>query len=216
MASPSKPKAILFDWDNTLVSSWGSIHLALEQAFLAMGQTPWTLEECKARVRTSAREAFPVLFGERAPEATEVFYRAYEALHLEGVKPLSGAEELLAGLGPSGQFVSVVSNKTNYLLRREVEHLGWGGYFDSVVGALDAEKDKPAPDPVHLALAGSGLEPGPDVWFVGDTDIDLMTAAATGCIPVLVRAQTAMPGEFPGHEPALQFPSLAELKPLLI
>jgi len=76
------PRAVLFDWDNTLVDSWVMIHHAMTATFNALGQRPWTLEECRRNVRQSARDSFPKLFGDRADEATAVFYRTYEADHL--------------------------------------------------------------------------------------------------------------------------------------
>src|SRR3546814_17309125 len=75
---PTPPRAIIFDWDYTLVDSWGTIHAALDETFRSMGQEPWTLEECRVRVRASLRDSFPGLFRERWQEAAEVFYRAYE------------------------------------------------------------------------------------------------------------------------------------------
>ncbi|HLJ20402.1 MAG TPA: HAD hydrolase-like protein, partial [Stellaceae bacterium] len=60
-----RPRAILFDWDNTLVDSWPVIHEALVVTFEGMGHVPWTLEETKQRVRHSLRDAFPRLFGDR-------------------------------------------------------------------------------------------------------------------------------------------------------
>ena len=73
-------------------------------------------------------------------------------------------------------------------MRRRREHLGWDRYFGRMVGAGDAARDKPADDPVALALDGSGIRPGDDVWFVGDTDIDIDCAHNAGCIPVLLGA----------------------------
>ena len=55
-ASPlRRPRAILFDWDNTLVDNWAVIHTALNAALTAMGHTPWTFADTKRRVRASAR-----------------------------------------------------------------------------------------------------------------------------------------------------------------
>ena len=42
-----RPSALLFDWDNTLIDSWATIHLALEETFQAFGREAWTLEELK-------------------------------------------------------------------------------------------------------------------------------------------------------------------------
>ena len=79
------------------------------------------------------------------------------------------------------------------VLRREVARLGWSCFFGSVVGAGDATADKPAGEPVRLALAPSGIPPGEQVWFVGDTEIDMECAFNTRCVPVLLG--TAAEGE---------------------
>lgn len=208
------PRALLFDWDNTLIDSWNAIHHALSVTQQAMGHEPWSLEETRTRVRASARDSFPVLFGSRADEAMTIFYRTFEADHLEQLRERSGAGEMLARLRAGGYLLGVVSNKQGYLLRREAEHLGWTPLFHSLVGANDAARDKPAVDPVNLALEGSGLRPGPAVWFVGDTDIDMLCAVNARCVPVLLRGDPPEDGEFgaarPRHHVA-SCPALAEL-----
>ncbi len=210
--TPVRPRALLFDWDNTLVDTWGAIHHALTATFEAMGETPWTLEETRQRVRRSAREAFPVLFGDRAEEAAAVFYRAFESDHLENLEVREGAEALLQGLAKSGgYYLAVVSNKRGDLLRREAVRLGWDGYFERLVGATDAARDKPAVDAVKMALGDSGLAPGPEVWFVGDTDIDMVCAANAGCLPVLLRPEPPGAGEFAGSEPRVHVAGCVQL-----
>jgi len=44
----SRPRAILFDWDNTLVDSWSTIHEALNFLMAAMDKPLWTIEETAA------------------------------------------------------------------------------------------------------------------------------------------------------------------------
>ena len=46
----SPPRAILFDWDNTLVDNWQVILAALNTALVAMDQRPWTLSESRERI----------------------------------------------------------------------------------------------------------------------------------------------------------------------
>ena len=204
------PKAILFDWDNTLVDSWAVIHHAMTAVFEAMGQRPWTLEETRQKVRKSARDSFPEMFGPRAEEATAVFYRTYEADHLEQLHPLPGAEAMLRDLAASGgPLLGVVSNKRGELLRKEAAALGWERYFGPVVGATDAVKDKPAPEVIDFALAGSGIAAGPAVWFVGDTDIDLHCARNSGCTGFLSREAAPAEGEFDGLPLASHLPDCA-------
>ncbi|MEX2628604.1 MAG: HAD family hydrolase [Tistlia sp.] len=210
------PKAILFDWDNTLVDTWSVIHHALAVTFEAFGRTPWTLEETRQRVRASARDAFPELFGDDTEAATELFYETFARDHLKGLAPRRGAPETLAALAArEGLWLGVVSNKTGRYLRQEAEHLGWNGHFRQLVGALDAVRDKPARDPVVMALSGSGLEPGPAVWFVGDTDIDMLCARNAGCTGLLIRDEAPAEGEFAEAAPHRHVATFEELLALL-
>ena len=83
-------------------------------------------------------------------------------------------------------YLGVVSNKTGKYLRAEADHLGWTPLFGRLVGAQDATRDKPASDPVHLALLQNDVPPGPNVWFVGDAPIDVICGRNAGCSTVLV------------------------------
>ena len=181
-----RPRAIIFDWDNTLVDSWGTIHDALNFLMTAMEKPLWTLAETRERVRLSLRDAFPAIFGERWEEARQIYMDRFQAIHIDRLTPLPGREAMLRALAADGVYLSLVSNKTGTVLRLEVDHLGWTGLFGRIIGAGDAHTDKPHHAPVELALEPSGIAPGPDVWFVGDTAVDMECALAAGCVPVLL------------------------------
>lgn len=188
------PRAIIFDWDNTLVNTWPVIHQALNRTFAELGLPEWEIDATKQRVRKSMRDSFPELFGPNWQHAAGAYQQHYRAHHLEMLEALPGAEQLLAQVRARGVPAVVVSNKKGPNLRTEVNHLGWGGYFMSLIGADDAARDKPHPDPVHLALSVLDIAPGPDIWFVGDSEIDLETAVATGCTGILY-------GDYAGTQP---------------
>ena len=207
-----RPRALLFDWDNTLVDTWAVIHHALNVTLEAMGHQPWTLEETRARVRASARDSFPQLFEGRAEEAMDVFYDTYGREHLRRLEALPGVEEMLAELsGRDGLYLAVVSNKKGPIMRREAGHLGWDRIFRRLVGAEDAAADKPDRAAVDLALEGSGVAAEPEVWFVGDTDIDMQCARAAGCTGVLLREAPPVAEEFDRYPPVRYFTTCAEL-----
>ena len=84
-----------------------------------------------------------------------------------------------------------------------------------MVGALDAAKDKPAAEPVFLALEGSGLQPGPDVWFVGDSLTDMQCAHGSGCLPVLIRPEPLASEGAGAYPPALTLPDCHALKSII-
>ena len=207
-----RPKAILFDWDNTLIDSWAIIHEAMNTTLKHFDMQTWTLNETRSRVRKSMRDSFPLLFGDDWPAAADVFYGRYRDIHVSRLAPLPGSADMLQAIHEQGVFLAVVSNKMGEYLRLEAAHLGWDRYLSNLVGANDAPADKPSPAPVHMALDGSGHQPALDVWFVGDADIDLECAANTGCTSILVREAPPEPGEFDKHPPAKYLKNCWELK----
>ena len=205
MAPAQNPKAIIFDWDNTLVDSWSTIHDANNAALVAMGQEPWTRAQSETRIRKFLPEAYPDLFGDRWEEARDVYYSHVRANHLSELAVLAGRTDMLGAIDDAGIYMSIVSNKDGELLRAEVAHLGWTSFFGAIVGANDAARAKPAPEPIHLSLEPSNVAAGREVWFVGDTDIDMECAIASGVVPVLLREKPPEIGEFDQFPPELIF-----------
>jgi phosphoglycolate phosphatase len=208
-AATRLPRAILFDWDNTLVDTWETIHAALVVTLQRMGHPPWTLAETKQRVSHSLKNSFPKLFGARWDEARKIYLDSYAAIHLDRLIPAAGAEDMLEALTARGLLLGVVSNKTGASLRIEAAHLGWSRYFTRLVGAGDASADKPDPAGFALALAESGVKLGPEVWYVGDTGLDMESAARAGVTGVLLGAPHGDSAELAKFPPALRFPGCA-------
>jgi len=215
-----RPDAIVFDWDNTLVDTFPVIHEALNNTFKAFDKPLWSYQETKDRVRQSMRDRFPALFGDAWQDAAKTFYDCYSAVHIEKLTSCDGAEEMLNTIHHMGLFMAVVSNKTGHYLRVEANHLGWDKYFTNIVGAGDAIQDKPAIDPVIMALSGfqgQGVNndiPGvhnPSIWFVGDADIDLECAVNAGLVPVLLRNDPPGSQEFDQFQPKYHFKNAFEL-----
>lgn len=180
------PKAILFDWDNTLVNTWRVAYDAMNVALEAVGRDSITVDEFWSRPHHSMRDAAYELFGEHHEKGRRIFYETVEKRHLHNIVALQGAESLLKNLKNLSIYTGIVSNKEGNYLRREVEHLGWKPHFRQIVGAQDTEEDKPSPVPVLVALQDSTVVPGHDVWFVGDSIVDVYCARASGCVPVVV------------------------------
>lgn len=207
----SKPKAIIFDWDNTLVDSWPVIHDALNTTYRAYGLPEWTLDETRANVRESVRDRFPKIFGDEWQGAADVFYKRYDEIHVDAIKPAEGADDMLNALRDGGFYLGIVSNKRGDYLRAEAKQLGWHRHFSAIIGALDADRDKPDPAPVLMALEPGDHDPGTHVWFAGDADIDLTCAVNSGCVPVLIRENPPGKDEFPIHPPVHYFASCQQL-----
>ncbi|HTH97589.1 MAG TPA: HAD family hydrolase [Stellaceae bacterium] len=198
------PSGIIFDWDNTLVDSWSVIGDALNATFRDLDYPEWTPAEVKAKVRHSLRDSFPRMFGPRWEEARGLYLKHFEEVHIARLKVLDGAAELVEALHRTGIYLAIVSNKTGRLLRAEVAALGWNPYFSAIIGAGDAPADKPDPAPVAQALAPGGIVPSSGIWFVGDTDIDVICAHNASCTAVLVGSEPVAP-EIQAMGPILTF-----------
>lgn len=181
-----RPKAILFDWDNTLVNTWETVFNAINIARKAVDKLPFTIEEFWERPHRSLRDTAEEIFGEHFEKGERIYYETVGKTHLQGLSILEGADALLNNLKTLGIYVGVVSNKDGHHLRKEVNHLGWAPYFHQVIGARDTEEDKPSPLPVLAALKNSMIVPSHDVWFVGDSIVDVHCARASGCVPIVV------------------------------
>ncbi len=204
------PRAIIFDWDDTIVDNWPLALEALNAALVHMGAQAWTDAEARGRAGGSARDLFGALFGDKWEEADKVFYATFNKLIENGVRLHDQVEDMLRLLSQNGVYLAVVSNKRGPLLRKEADHLAFTPYFNAIVGAGDAERDKPDIAPVLHALKGSGITPGPDVWFVGDSHTDMACAIASGCSGILLETKLPPDNLLAQYPPTVRFTTHAK------
>jgi phosphoglycolate phosphatase len=181
-----KPKAIIFDWDNTLVDTWPLIQTAIDKTMSEMGHEPWGLAKVRDTVHKSMRESFPEIFGKNWQKAGEIYKETYRSIHLDQMQLLPGAFELIKKIEEKNILQFVVSNKIGVTLRKEAESIGVEKKFFALVGSTDSSDDKPSRKPVELALMGSDLDAAKDeIWFVGDTIADIECAYNSNCRPIV-------------------------------
>lgn len=184
-----KPKAVIFDWDNTIVVSHQLFFKALHHALdtLDMEHSVVDLPVFKENAQLSLKDGFPKIFGARCDEVSAA-YRAYvKDVHLDYVTLVPYVHEALQHLAQCGVVLSVVSNKDGDFVRREAQKLGVSRYFHAVVGSMDTEEDKPSVMPVHFSLKGkfAASDFGDDIWFVGDSVVDMKCGHNALCTTIL-------------------------------
>ena len=182
-----KPDAILFDWDGTLVDTLPAMTSYYNHVFQKFNKPTITIDEAKKIIRKSSRELFPEIFGCNADAAFDAFYEFVEKTHLHHLTPFDDSPAFLKKIFSMNIPVGIVSNKRHKFLIREISHLGWDKYLVSNIGAGEAAKDKPAPDPLLMAADKMGLHPDKnEIWYVGDTETDMMAAIAAGFQPIFI------------------------------
>lgn len=84
----NKYKAVIFDWDGTIVDTCGLILDAHNHVRKYYDEPLWTMEDFMGRASQSAREYYPTVYGDKADEAQEILYEYIEKKHLEYLEPM--------------------------------------------------------------------------------------------------------------------------------
>jgi phosphoglycolate phosphatase len=172
MNSFEKIKAVFFDWDNTLVDAWPVLLAATNITRQKFGLETVSLAQIKILARQSTREGFPKTYGENWQQAQNIFYNAINK-HAKLLKVFPQTPSLLQKLKSAGIKIALISNKLNTLLHSEVQEMNL--QFDIVLGAGDAQKDKPHPEMGIVALKKLNLQPN-EVIYIGDSVTDWLFA----------------------------------------
>jgi HAD superfamily hydrolase (TIGR01509 family) len=197
--------AVLFDWDGTLADSAEATYRCYAQVFSGFG-IGFDRPTFQA---TYSPDWYCTYRAVGLPESrwAEADARWVESFAAEPVRLLPGAHRALLRVRSRGLRQALVTSGTRRRVVRDIEYLGVGEFFETVVCAEDSLRRKPEPDPLLRALASLGVSPQRAV-YLGDSPEDVQMARAAG-----VRA-VGIPGGFPNRErleaaaPDLLAPSL--------
>lgn len=177
----TSPRFVVWDLDGTLADTLLDITAAANAARRSVGLDPLPPAELKPFVGEGAPRLVDQAVGQDRPEslrraALESFHAYYRDHICDFARPYPGLDALVRRL--AGRQ-AIATNKPGDTARRLVTALGWDGLFTAVVGGGDVAHRKPAPDAVWRAIELSGADRA-GTLFVGDTPIDIDTAAAAG------------------------------------
>lgn len=154
-----------------------------------------------AERRISRTEIFDALFADDE-EARSIAHRAYNESYRKfygEVYPYQeGISDYLRYLNTLGIPLGVATNRSREFFDNEICRLddgAWPTLFATSCCGDEAGRHKPAPDMLLYACAQLGVDPGPEVWYVGDSVTDMITAGAAGLTPVFYNAGLLSPPE---------------------
>lgn len=203
-------RAVLFDWDGTLLNSYAADVRAYLSMFQAL-EIKWTEREVNLHYSPNWYRVYRAALLPRSKwiEANRLWARAYK---LERPPLLPGARRVLRTL--AAEFdLGIVTSGNRSRVRRQLRGFGLADYFSACVCSEDAAKKKPHPAPLQLALKRLRLPPEQCV-YVGDTAEDIEMARRAGVraigvlgpFPTAARVRAAKPEilldsirELPGH-----------------
>ena len=196
----------IFDLDGTLLDTLGDLAASVNYALRLHNMPEHSIED----VRRFVGNGVAKLIERSVPDGVDnsqyasvlSSFRQYYLEHsLDTTHPYDGIPEVLSELHQRGKHIAVVSNKFMAATQELVSHF-FGDVVDVAIGEHEAEgiRKKPAPDTVNEALRQLTLSSQRSARlcrlaqhrilhavYVGDSDVDIMTARNSGlpCISVL-------------------------------
>lgn len=189
-------RAFIFDLDGTLLDTLLDIGHACNAMLAAHGYPVHPPEAYRRMVGNGfgklVRRALPAdaldelrarLPDERAVEELVRETRAVYAEHLnDATRPYDGMPEALRELAARGMALAVFSNKPDEYTRTLIE-AHFPGVFSVVRGARPDTPLKPDPAGAVAVMAATDTKPD-QCFYVGDSDVDMLTARHAGMIGV--------------------------------
>lgn len=182
-------KLIIFDLDGTLADTLDDIGDAVNEMLTDYSFPNLTRADILANINRGARELIRLCLPESArksedfiTEALNVYKGYYNQRYCNKTYLYPGIKEALSSLSESGVKLAVLSNKQDEAVRLIVEKLLPEIPFSCVLGQ-GRFPTKPSPDAVNYIMDVVGAAPD-ETAFVGDSNIDMLTAKNSGALAV--------------------------------
>jgi phosphoglycolate phosphatase len=173
-------RAVLFDWDGTLLNSYASDTRAYLTMFRALG-IEWGVAELARHYSPNWYRVYQAARIPRAKwrEADRLWTQAYA---MENPKLMSGARRIVEILKRDFDL-AIVTSGNRKRVTQQLREFNLAEYFSVCICSEDAPRKKPHPAPLMLALRQLRADPA-DCVYVGDTQEDVEMARRAGVRPI--------------------------------
>lgn len=178
-------RLVIFDLDGTLLNTIDDLAAAVNHALALHGYPLHAVEKYPDFVGNGIdkllERALPceVRTEEEVLKIKRDFVSYYDKYGTSMTRPYEGIKNLLATLQQQGIMLAVASNKYQTAALHIVNHYFGEIKFEAVLGQRDGVPKKPHPAIVNeiLSIAQVGAD---DALYVGDSDVDMITAYSAG------------------------------------
>lgn len=182
-------KAIIFDLDGTIADTISAIREGVNLTMEQLGYPTHTDADIRRFINHGARElirkSLPEHVGSdpaRVDEALDVYQGMYERTYRNTNLCYDGMVEAMSELAKSYKL-AILSNKQDRMVKGLAAQLLPQGVVQFAQGQVEGVPTKPDPTAVWELCRKMGVAPE-ECAFVGDSDVDMVTATRAGCLPV--------------------------------
>ena len=179
-------KAIITDFDGTLVDTFEANLRAYQKAFQEVGLnlTAERYRECFGYRYDRFMQEMGVTDKTIADSIKELKKKYYPE-YFEYLKPNIALINLIAGIKKMGGKTAIASTARKENLMNAVNFLGIAQYFDLILAGIDVKKGKPDPEIYLKSMAALGVTPD-ETFIFENSPVGIDAAKASGASYMIV------------------------------
>jgi pyrophosphatase PpaX len=167
-------KAVLFDFDGTLINTNELIFSSYKVAFKTVLNREIEMEEM-LNLYGRPLHASLMEYGEACERLCQVYREFNLENHDKLAKPFDGALTGVKKIREKGYLTGIVTSKRLPMVERGLSLLGMNNIFDLIVTPDDTEKSKPDPEPIIFGCKKLNVDVQNTI-YVGDSIFDVKAA----------------------------------------
>jgi phosphoglycolate phosphatase len=210
-------KAIVFDWDGTLLDSTGAITTSIQEAAADLNLPVPNYEQASHVIGLALAHALKVAVPQVSDEQLPALIERYKFHYFKrdsSLYPFKGIPELLDELAALNIPLAIATGKSTIGLIRALDSLNWRKKF-AATRCADQGEPKPHPWMLLDICDELGIKPH-QALMIGDTTHDLGLAKNAGSPSVGVSYGAHSDARFPAFSPVAVFSKVSELSDWLL
>ncbi|SMO65498.1 pyrophosphatase PpaX [Melghirimyces algeriensis] len=173
-------RTVLFDLDGTILDTTPLIVASFQHTWKTYGLDQYSEQDVFHRLGEPLWDQMRHFGGPERADRMVATYRAYNmANHDRYVQTFPGVDQVLEKLYREGLLLGIVSNKQRQAVQKGLKQSQLSAWFSTVVCWEDADRPKPDPSPIRLALERLDGD-AKTTLMVGDSKYDLLAARQAG------------------------------------
>ncbi|NCC86479.1 MAG: HAD family hydrolase [Clostridia bacterium] len=183
----NKFKAVIFDFDGTIVDSGEGIRRSIEYALEKNGVPVGEKSKLNYFIGPPLNVSFEDMYGingEQCEKLIETYRDRYARLGVYEVELYEGIVELLNTLKENGIKIGIASSKPTCFIKQVMEYFKISEFFDTVVGTNFEKHNADKKELINTALKNLGITDKSVSIMVGDRLYDINGAKGAGILSV--------------------------------